>query len=237
MNNIKTYFAIALILVLVSGGIWNRIYNTADEQPLARHAAEPANQYQPDEIWPAQPISKPEPAITASDSTAAVTDREINERMYVLRAWRDPADTTPCTQVTLYDGSQLLCWEDYGMHPYMQYHPDALVPLAHDDAVAAAALARIIYGESPFEAYYFARRSSELSGKPGPLLGWLSIYSGGLSDRTIALETVAIAELVDRDYDVPYSVAELYRTSVRSAHSLTDREIDNEIVALAGGLQ
>ncbi|MEL7185470.1 MAG: hypothetical protein AAFN50_03405 [Pseudomonadota bacterium] len=184
-----------------------------------------------------------EPVNTSSSNTAlpesveANPDQQADERavrdaIYLLKAYRSPDDSTPCAPLTLHHGKSI-CWDTYGFHPYLQYSPENLKPLAKDDAMAAAALAIILFEEQPEEAFRYADHASMLSGKPGPLLSWLSLNNSQMDDRQHALRMVAIAEVIADDYDLPFDLAHNYRWAVQRQHNMTNQEIDDELLQMA----
>ncbi len=129
-------------------------------------------------------------------------DPRFQERFFVLRRSATPGAEN-CFKIALDDQTHT-CWDDYAYNPYFAYDEATLRQLADGDAVAAAVLAIKLELTSADESLYFRFRSTQLSGKPGPLVAYLRTHSSQLDVDTHelvnvedALELYAIALVVD----------------------------------------
>lgn len=129
-------------------------------------------------------------------------DPRFQERFFVLRRSNTPG-TEKCFPIAT--GNQVhACWNDYQYNPYFAYDEATLRQLADGAAVAAAVLAIKLEPTDADESLYFRLRSAQLSGKPGPLVAYLSTHSNQLDvdyhelvNVGDALELYAIALVVD----------------------------------------
>ena len=135
---------------------------------------------------------------------AKVGDRDprFQERFFVLRRSTTPG-TEKCFLIAT-DNQVHACWNDYEYNPYFAYDEATLRQLANIDAVAAAVLAIKLESSNAEEALYFRLRSTQLSGKPGPLVAYLRTHSiefdvntNELTNVEEALQQYTIALVVD----------------------------------------
>lgn len=157
----------------------------------------------------------------------------VQQRFYVLQRDRQARENDGCDLHEV-EGGQPVCWNEWGYDPYLGYGLDTLEAMAETDAPAAAALA-LRLGDRETSLYY-ALRAATLSGRPGPLVRFLSSRNEPADDpdrhRRQLLESYVLALLID-DMGYPYRHSTTWAYSLRR-EGLSSQEID---AALVSGLK
>lgn len=129
-----------------------------------------------------------------------------------------------CVQLMI-DG-RILCWNEYGYHPYLTYEVDQLREMASTDAAAAEALVILLPISNRQERMQYALEASRLSGKSGPIMRFAYSFS---PDRTSPryfdemLDRYAIA-VAGESLGYPYRLSRELEIAIRREFDLSDEE-------------
>lgn len=119
-------------------------------------------------------------------------DPEFVEQFFVLHDDESLA-VEECFEVALPDGRLDQYCDNANTHPFFTYDDEPLEQLALVDPLAAQVLGHRRLTEDPATAEQYFIRASALSGKPGPLLTYISMNQGLLghpdSDALLSEET------------------------------------------------
>ncbi|MEM7504520.1 MAG: hypothetical protein AAF417_20960 [Pseudomonadota bacterium] len=147
----------------------------------------------------------------------------VQEQFHVLKQAPLAPEEEACDRHDI-EHARSVCWNRWGYEPYFTYEIATLQSMAESDAVAAATLA--IRLEDEDARLYYAIRSTRLSGKPGPLVRYLTMHASTPDPQTAndaLLRRYALALIVD---DMGYP----YRYSVGLAQDLERADVSSDDV-------
>ncbi len=149
--------------------------------------------------------------------------RIAEERFNVIPRVAQSSDEA-CIPLEL-DG-EVLCWNEYGYHPYLAYEIDELRQMAATDAAAAEALVFRLPYNNQRERMQYALEASRLSGKSGPIMRFAySITPNANSPRYFdeMLDRYAIA-VAGESLGYPYRLSRELELNIRSEFDLSGDE-------------
>ena len=121
---------------------------------------------------------------------------------------------------------EIMCWNEYGYHPYLTYELEDLRQMASTDAAAAEALVFRLPHSDQSERMRYALEASRLSGKSGPIMR----FAYSLSPRPESpryfdemLDRYAIA-LAGESMGYPYRLSRELEIMIRQEFGLSDAE-------------
>ena len=217
-----------------------------ERQPLFAPASAPAagteasDQNLPDDAPPASGIQPSASAMTAERVDELIQQgfipaeyrdlwldpdyhRIAEERFNVIPRGGISADEA-CVPLEL-DG-EILCWNEYGYHPYLTYEMEDLRQMASTDAEAAEALAIRLPKENRSERMHYALEASRLSGKSGPIMRFAySLNPDAESPRYFdeMLDRYAIA-VAGESLGYPYRLSRELELTIRREFELSGEE-------------
>ena len=153
----------------------------------------------------------------------------VQEQFHVLKQAPLAPEEEACDRHDIEHGRPV-CWNRWGYEPYFTYEIATLQSMAENDAVAAATLA--IRLEDEEARLYYAIRSTRLSGKPGPLVRYLTMHANTPDPQTAndaLLRRYALALIVD-DMGYPYRYSVGLAQDLERADVSSD-EVDHSLVA------
>lgn len=145
----------------------------------------------------------------------------VQEQFHVLKQAPLAPEEENCDRQDVEYGRSV-CWNRWSYEPYFTYELATLQSMAESDPVAAATLA--IRMEDEEARLYYAVRATRLSGKPGPLVRYLTMHADASAPQGAGdalLRRYALALIVD---EMGYP----YRYSVGLANDLERAEIPRE---------
>lgn len=153
----------------------------------------------------------------------------LQERFHVLKQQPGVREEEGCELAPAPEG-EALCWNEWGYHPYLTLELAALRSMASSDALASEALSiRSSDGEA---SLYYAVQASRLSGKPGPIVRYLSRHSRSPdldTDNTEQLRRYMLALVVDEmGYPYRHSAEIAWRLELEG---VTQETINDALIA------
>ena len=196
-----------------------------------------------------QPADDASPAFATAPAEAGITEERVDDliRRGFIPAeyrdlWLDPdyqriaeerfnvipkvAASTDEGCVPLELDGEIMCWNEYGYHPYLTYDIDELRQMASTDAAAAEALVfRLPYSDQS-ERMHYALEASRLSGKSGPIMRFAySLTPNAESPRYFdeMLDRYAIA-VAGESLGYPYRLSRELEIMIRREFDLSTEE-------------
>ena len=129
--------------------------------------------------------------------------------------------------------AEIICWNEYGYHPYLTYDVEALRQMATTDAAAAEALVFRLPRDNIRERMHFALEASRLSDKSGPIMRFAySFTPDSNSPRYFdeMLDRYALA-LAGESLGYPYRLSRELEIQIRREFNLS---VEDFRVALSG---
>ncbi len=193
------------------------------------------------------PEAAPLPAI--EPATAVMTEERVDEmirRGYIPAEyrdlWLDPdyqriaeerfnvipkiSDESGQACVPLDFDGRIICWNEYGYHPYLTYDVDELRQMAATDAAAAEALVFRLPHDNRQERMHYALEASRLSGKSGPIMRFAYSFTPDASSPQYLdemLDRYAIA-LAGESLGYPYRLSRELEIMIRREFNLSSDE-------------
>ncbi len=135
-----------------------------------------------------------------------------------------PAADEACVPLEL-DG-EILCWNEYGYHPYLTYEIEELRQMASTDAAAAEALVFRLPYENRRERMHFALEASRLSGRSGPIMRFAYSFvpdseSPHYFDEMLDRYAIAVA---GESLGYPYRLSRELELAIRREFGLSGEE-------------
>lgn len=152
-------------------------------------------------------------------------ERIANERFNVIPKASSP-DKGPCNLTTVDSG--VICWSDFGHHPYLAYSLSDLKQMADTDPAAAEALALRLPQENRDQRLHFALKASQLSGKSGPIMRFVYTLAPDRNSPNYAdqlLDRYAIA-LAGEAMGYPYRLSRELEIQIMRDLGLGPEELD-----------
>ncbi len=134
-----------------------------------------------------------------------------------------------CEPLELND--EILCWNEYGYHPYLTYDIGELRQMASTDAAAAEALAILLPHKDQRERMHFALEASRLSGKSGPIMRFAYSLTPDASSPHYfddMLDRYAIA-LAGESLGYPYRLSRELEITIRREFDLSREEFSEAV--------
>lgn len=246
-----TAVAVIIAAIAIGGRFWQDSDVANEPVPSSETATESATGDAHRASNSTETATTPDLTKPQSLSVSELMDRDINPAMadWAYRFLADPEDPEffeeffllrntdgiafeQCFDVFLSDGRVEQACEEFGVHEFFEYDMDLLSQLALSDPAAAQVLGYRYLQREPSRAEDYFLRAVALSGKPGPIVDYLSTRqdlvldpaTGELLDSAATLHGLTLATVVDR-IGYPLILANSYK-EILERYGVSKEEIE-----------